>query len=281
MKIKLAGVFLVALASLVTINSVRSQTSKSQTKPSNDSLSESEYELLNEINQVRANPQVYADYLEKLKPLFNGKQYSAAGRIPLMTEEGWFAVDEAIKFLRATKPAGPLNPSRGLGLAALAHVKDQSGNGMTGHRGANSSMIEDRVKPFGNWQGDIGENIAYGNDSARERILTWLIDDGVPSRGHRLRLMSSNYKVAGVSCGGHPEYGGMCVLTLAGGFVDVPASVTTGTGNGATGNGSSVGTGNGAPGNGSPTGVGTANGAPGNGSGSKPKPRTYPRARKG
>ena len=266
MKIKLARVFLLAVASLVTINSVSSQTSKPQTKPSNDSLSESEYALLNEINQVRANPLVYAGYLEKLKPLFNGKQYTAAGRTPLTTEEGWVAVDEAIKFLRATKPAGPLNPSRGLGLAALAHVRDQSGNGMTGHRGANNSMIEDRVRPFGNWQGDIGENITYGNDSARERILTWLIDDGFPSRGHRKRLLSSDYTVAGVSCGGHPQYGGMCVLTLAGGFVDVPQGVTNSTAS-MTGNGS---------GNGSPAKVGT-----GNGSGSKTKAKNYSRPRKG
>jgi uncharacterized protein YkwD len=191
-------------------------------------LSEAERDLLTEINLVRANPQVYASYLEKMKPLFQGKQYTAVGRVPLMTEEGWTAVDEAIRFLRAAKPCGPLNPSRGLSLAAFAHVKDQSGTGATGHRGA-SGMIEDRVKPFGNWQGGIGENITYGNDSARERLLTWLIDDGFPSRGHRMRLMSNDYKVAGVSCGSHPQFSAMCVLTLAGGFVDVPSGVTAAT----------------------------------------------------
>jgi uncharacterized protein YkwD len=266
MKIRFAGAFLLAVAALVAINTVSSQTSKSQLKVTTDSLSESEHDLLKEINEVRANPQLYAGYLENLKPLFSGKQYTAAGHAaPLLTAEGWEAVDNAIKFLRAAKPSPPLNPSRGLSLAAQAHVRDQSGTGMTGHSGANRGMIEDRVRPFGKWQGDIGENITYGKDSARERILTWLIDDGVPTRGHRLRLMSSDYKVAGISCGGHPEYGGMCVLTLAGGFVDVPASVTTSNGNGATGNGAA----------GSGSSVDTGNGAPGNGSGSKPKPRTY------
>ncbi|HYX27905.1 MAG TPA: hypothetical protein VE863_05015, partial [Pyrinomonadaceae bacterium] len=29
-----------------------------------------------------------------------------------------------------------------------------------------------------------------------------------------------NYKVAGISCGPHPEYGAMCVLAMAGGFTD-------------------------------------------------------------
>src|SRR5258707_15116236 len=70
----------------------------------------------------------------------------------------------------------------------------------------------------------IGENLTYGDESARERLLTWLIDDGFPGRGHRLRLMSSDYKIAGVCCGPHPEFRSMCVITLAGGFVDSPAA---------------------------------------------------------
>ena len=109
----------------------------------------------------------------------------------------------------------------GLCLAAATHVKDQSATGATGHKGADSTFIEERVKPFGNWQGGIGENLTYGNQSARERVLTWLIDDGFASRGHRMRIMSENYRVAGVSCGPHPQFGAMCVLTLAGGFVEL------------------------------------------------------------
>ena len=111
--------------------------------------------------------------------------------------------------------------SPGLCLAAATHVKDQSGTGATGHKGAASTFIEERVKPFGNWQGGIGENLTYGDESARERVLTWLIDDGFASRGHRMRIMSENYRVAGVSCGPHPQFGAMCVLTLAGGFIEL------------------------------------------------------------
>jgi hypothetical protein len=84
-------------------------------------------------------------------------------------------------------------------------------------------MVEDRVKPYGNWSGGIGENLTYGAQSARERLLTWLIDDGFATRGHRIRIMNSNYNVAGLSCGPHPEYGAMCDLTLAGGFTETTA----------------------------------------------------------
>src|SRR5205807_8717638 len=87
-----------------------------------------------------------------------------------------------------------------------------------------STFIEQRVKPFGTWEGVIGENLTYGDQPARERLLTWLIDDGFASRGHRKRLMGAEYKVAGLSCGPHPEYKSMCVLDLAGGFVDIPTA---------------------------------------------------------
>ena len=217
MKARFAIIALVAtFAAFTTFQSTHSQTNKSSS--SGAAMTDSERDLLNEINQARANPQLYANYLEKLKPQFSGKQYTPAGKDPLTTEEGWNAVDEAIKFLKALKPLPPLMTSNGLSLAAMTHVKDQSSSGGTGHRSGNSNMIEDRVKPFGRWQGAIGENICYGNDSARERLLTWLIDDGFPSRGHRRRLLATEYQVAGISCGSHPQYSAMCVLTLAGGF---------------------------------------------------------------
>lgn len=223
MKIKFVG--LVALFSALGLvlcftGSDRGQ-SQATSVSSNSGLSQAEQDLLNEINHARAQPQVYVSYLEKLKPLFKGNEYTAASQVALKTEEGWSAVEDAIKFMRAAKPLGPFSMSHGLCLAAQAHVKDQSGTGATGHKGNDSSLIEQRVKAFGTWQGGIGENLTYGNASAREQVLTWLIDDGFPSRGHRRRIMSSDYRAAGISCGPHPEFQTMCVLTLAGGLVEL------------------------------------------------------------
>jgi uncharacterized protein YkwD len=215
MKVRL---LLSAFCTLLIVVLSGSDRTRSQTS---GGLSQAEHDLLSEINAARAHPGTYASYLEKLKPLFNGKVYSPSGQEAYTTQEGWSAVEEAMKFLRAAKPQGPLNMSPGLCLAAATHVKDQSGSGGTGHKGADSTFIEERVKPFGNWQGGIGENLTYGNASARERVLTWLIDDGFASRGHRMRIMSENYRVAGVSCGTHPQFGAMCVLTLAGGFIEL------------------------------------------------------------
>jgi uncharacterized protein YkwD len=225
MKLRLFGLLTaLCISSLILFDA--SQPTHSQT--SKATLSQVEQDLLNEINKARAEPQVYAGYLEKLKPLFKGKLYTAEGmENGLETQEGWDAVEDAIKFMRAAKPLGPLSACEGLRLAAVTHVKDQSASGSTGHAGADKMLIEERVKPFGAWQGGIGENLVYGSESARERLLTWLIDDGVKTRGHRRRVMSDDYKVAGVSCGPHPEFGTMCVLTLAGGFTDTAAKQQT------------------------------------------------------
>lgn len=227
MKVRLFGLASLCFSAALLVSFVSSKTQSQGSKSTGgDGLSGSEQDLLNEINQARAHPDVYARYLSSLKPFFRGKNYQPDGQPALTTEEGWDAVQDAINFLTAAKPQGPLDTSRGLRLAAVTHFKDQNASGATGHRGASSSMIEDRVKPFGTWQGAIGENLSYGKESARERVLTWLIDDGFASRGHRKRLLSADYKVAGLSCGPHPSFGTMCVLTLAGGFIDLQSSKT-------------------------------------------------------
>jgi uncharacterized protein YkwD len=224
MKSQYVALLLLLIALGLGVARSTSAQSKSNAPTPTNPLSVSERDLLTEINEARAHPQVYASYLENLKPMFSGKEYRRTGHPALMTEEGWLAVEDAIKFLQATKPLPALRFSQGLYLAAQSHVKDQSSSGGVGHKGSDSTFIEQRVKPFGTWQGGIGENITYGDDSARERILMWLIDDGFPSRGHRRRLLSSDYNVAGISCDAHPEFSAVCVLTLAGGFTDVASN---------------------------------------------------------
>src|SRR3954462_10116876 len=90
----------------------KSEATLSQTKKA-PALSQAELDLLNKINQARANPQMYAGYLEKLKPRFQGKQYTTK-TLDVETREGWAAVEDAISFMRAAKPCGPLSASDGL-----------------------------------------------------------------------------------------------------------------------------------------------------------------------
>ena len=49
-----------------------------------------------------------------------------------------------------------------------------------------------------------------------------IIDDGVPSRGHRDVVFNPDLKWVGFGGAPHKTYGGMCVIDFAGGFMSPP-----------------------------------------------------------
>lgn len=183
-------------------------------------LSAPEKELVREINLLRSNPQGYIQYLEQAKKYYKGKDYTPPRQATLTTVEGVSAVDEAIGFLRTAKPLPAFSLSKGMCLAAKDHVKDLGRTGASGHKGTDGSTTEMRVSRYGNFANGIGENIFYENESPREVVIGWLIDDGVATRGHRRNLLSNSYRVLGVSVGERSSYGSMCVLTFAGTYAE-------------------------------------------------------------
>ena len=120
--------------------------------------------------------------------------------------------------LRAARPAGPLQWSKGLARAAGDHVRDQGPVGGTEHRGTDGSDPARRMERYGQWRGAVAENIAYGENAARDVILQLLVDDGVPNRGHRDALLDPEWSTSGVACGRHRNYGQMCVMDYAAGY---------------------------------------------------------------
>ncbi len=101
---------------------------------------------------------------------------------------------------------------------AKDHVEKQGLSGTTGHKGHRGSQPGNRVNRYGTWLIGIGENIFYGEDKARDIVMQLIVDDGVPSRGHRKNIFNSAYRVIGVAYGYHATYGSMCVIVFAGGF---------------------------------------------------------------
>jgi uncharacterized protein YkwD len=182
-----------------------------------------EQEITREINLARTRPAEYAAFLEQLRPFYRGREYRRPGSVAFMTEEGVAALDEAVRHLRSARPAAVLEVSDGMCAGAAVLVKDQAGSERTGHKGADGSFCEQRVGRFGAWKEPIGENLSYGAETARERVIALLIDDGFANRGHRQRLLNPAFKVVGVACGAH-QLGAVCVVTLAGGFTHKPAA---------------------------------------------------------
>lgn len=183
------------------------------------SPSQLERSVLEQTNRARANPSAYADYLELLLERFEGKlMYWPGSSIGIRTAEGPAAVREAIIFLRAQTPAPALEWSRGLWRAARDHARDLGASGAMGHEGSDGSTMDERMSRYGEWLGTAAENIDFGNDDPRHVVLSLIIDDGVPNRGHRATIFNASLRVAGVGCGPHPRYRHVCVIDYAGGY---------------------------------------------------------------
>jgi len=127
-------------------------------------------------------------------------------------------VEETVKFLMRQAPLAPLESVPGLIASARIHVADQSATGTIGHRDSDGAGPVQRIERCGVWSGCAGEDISYGYADARTIVVTLIVDQGVPGKGHRRNIFSRDFRVAGAACGGHPRYGSMCVIDFAEGF---------------------------------------------------------------
>jgi len=186
-----------------------------------DYLTGIEKDVILEMNMVRTNPKKYAElYIQPMLRYFNGNNYSVPGQITIVTNEGASAVNGCITALNRANAVGVLTPELGLSLAAKDHVLDQSKTGQTGHNGSDKSTPETRMKRYGVFGRSftLGENIAYGDTTGRDIVCSLLIDDGVPSRGHRINIMKREFTQTGVSFGTHTQYRTSSTITYANGY---------------------------------------------------------------
>ncbi|HEY0006001.1 MAG TPA: CAP domain-containing protein [Pyrinomonadaceae bacterium] len=206
--------FLILMAAAATL--------QAQTKQSQEAsfLLPQEREIISEINLARSNPAQYVAYLEQLRKYYAGKEIRRPGQPVEVTMEGETAIEEAIQYVRSLKPLQPFSVYQGMCLAAKDHLKDLGKTGSTGHKGSDGSIPEERLNRYGNWQKTVGENIVYGSSTARDTVMGWIIDDGNPTRGHRLNIFSQNFSAMGIALGERSNYGTMCVNTFAGGFAE-------------------------------------------------------------
>jgi len=174
--------------------------------------------IVEEVNRARTNPAAYAAWLKGQRPHYRGTQLRRPGETPIRTKEGLAAVDEAIRWLGQQRPVGALRLSRGLSLAARDLAAPQGASGGFGHTGPDGSSPSDRIERHGRWESMIGENVAYGQRTARDVVAAFIVDDGVPGRGHRKNLFNPSYRVMGTDCAPHAVYGTTCAVIFAAGF---------------------------------------------------------------
>ncbi len=167
------------------------------------------------MNKVRTDPVKYSDlYIKsRLKQYSNNKELFINGKT-YITNEGKKAVEECIAVLSKTRKMGILNPDPDLYKLALDHVNKQGPTTLTGHESPNGDNFSKRIKNIvkNSKIMGFGENIFYGDNEARDIVISLLVDDGVSSRGHRKNILTNKFNIAGVSFGPHKQYGKMCVI---------------------------------------------------------------------
>lgn len=172
-------------------------TAKLDTAVNANFFTRDEKEVILLMNKARTNPSLFAkQYLESRK------------------NEGTYARECYVELL-SMKPVVPLLPSRALYLSAKDHAIDMGRTGNTGHNGTDGSSMSARINRYGSWGGGISENCSYGYSDPLGIVLQLLIDDGVPSRGHRKNILNGNSRFVGLSIQSHTRYRYNCVQDFA------------------------------------------------------------------
>lgn len=191
-----------------------------------------ELDVVNEINRARTNPTAYAASIRNRLAYFKAKEYfppDRGGKTAVVTKEGVNAVQDALNFLARQQPLAPLSVEnvRMLQLAAEDHLNDLGPQGAIGHEGSDNSSSAERISRYGQWFGKCGENLWFGREgtSARQMIEDLIVDDGVPSRGHRLGIYDVRFNCVGVRIGSHKTFGSCCVMDFAAECTEDPARV--------------------------------------------------------
>lgn len=162
---------------------------RSNTAVKENYLNSTEKEVYKVLNLARMYPDKFLKFFyayaaeHGLTKLASGKYY------PSLT-----------KTLKEMKAVKPLFPDKKMYELALCWAKEAGEKGITGHERRNCR------------DGYFAECCTYGRTTAIEIVMSFLIDEGVSSLGHRKICLSNEYEVVGVAQQDHSTYGTNTVL---------------------------------------------------------------------
>lgn len=175
-------------------------------------------EIQRELNMVRCNPKDYANrYIRPISERFSGDYMPDYDGKLRKAHEGKACIEECINVLENAEPCGVLSLETTLCNAAEWFAEDIVKFKRRGHTASDGSSPSDRAKRFG-FSGGAGENISYAEYSAREIVIVLLLDDRVPSRGHRNNILNPNYTKLGIGlCYGEEksDFRSVCIMDFA------------------------------------------------------------------
>lgn len=115
-----------------------------------------------------------------------------------------------IKDLQSQKPLPSVQPDEAMTSLARDFAISSGKKGFIGHGDFDRRMK--KIQCMG-WK---GENINYGADNPLDIVNQLLIDNNVPSLGHRKNLLDASYRFVGVAIAPHKsEYRTVCVMDFS------------------------------------------------------------------
>ena len=168
------------------------------------------YEVIQELNTLRTNPKIYANYLQEEIKYFTGNLLKLPGENSnLRTQEGPAAYEEAIKFLLNVKPVPPIDMHTSLFKIANDYLRDARN---VSYDNLETLDIDKYIQNYGTFQGKFSRMMDFGGTTPRRVITNLVTCDGDQTRGYRLSLFSKDFKFIGVASGPYPTYNRFTIL---------------------------------------------------------------------
>ena len=176
------------------------------------------HKVIDEINQVRTNPQKYAEKIRKFKSYFKGKILKFPEIIPIMTSEGPSAFEEAARFLDNLDAMQPLKYSSGL--THVAHDALVDIQKLDDVDELLDLKLDDYINRHGKIVGHLAQAVDFGSSLPELVVINLLVDDGDLNRTNRENIIDPKYLIVGVSSGNHPVYHNCTVVMYCRHFYD-------------------------------------------------------------
>jgi len=158
-------------------------------------LSKTEKDLIYILNLLRKYPVLFLNTVVKKYPL--------RIRDPLLLKDKYY-YQSLLLTLQRTKPLPILQPDIKCYESASCHALTSGQKGYTGH---DRQTTDCQAKQYFN-----GECADYGHKDPLDILMSLLIDQGVPSLGHRSICLTRDYSFIGVSIQPHSYFSYNAVL---------------------------------------------------------------------
>ena len=156
-------------------------------------LTKNEKDVIYILNLVRTQPALFVKTVLKNYPAVSGNDH--------LVNNSYFR--SLVKTLEKMEPVNMLYPDKACFESAQCHAYH---SGLTGYVGHDRKTKACKAKKHFH-----GECADYGHSDPLEFVLSLLIDEGIPSLGHR-KACFTNYTKLGVSIQPHSRYGRNAVL---------------------------------------------------------------------